>query len=58
MNDILEKYSITLYSTENEEKGSLIERFNTTLKEKIYKDFTRKGNTIWTDNLSKLIENI
>ena len=47
MREYLDKKGIKLYSTENEEKGSIIERFNRTLKKKIYEDFTRRGNTVW-----------
>ena len=40
------------YSTENEEKSCVIERFNSTITEKVLKYFTRK----YTDVLDKLID--
>ena len=35
---------VQLYSTENEEKSCVIERFNRTIKEKIFKYFFREFN--------------
>ena len=34
-----------LYSTENEEKSCVIERFNRTIKEKMFKYFSANNNT-------------
>ena len=47
MKELLEKNNITLYSTENEEKSSVCERWNRTIKTKMWKQF-----------LSKVIPNI
>ena len=38
--ELLEKNNITLYSTEKEEKSSLCERWNCTIKTKMWKQFT------------------
>ena len=40
MKELLEKNGITLYSTENEEKSSVCERWNRTIKTKMWKQFT------------------
>ena len=54
--DYLKENGITLYSTQNEEKSSVIERFNRTLKGKMFKEFTMKNNTIYTDILQNIVE--
>ena len=43
-----------MYSTFNEGKAVVIERFNRTLKTKMYKQFTIQSNTIWYNILDKL----
>ena len=45
--DLLEKNGIHMYSTENEEKSSVVERWNRTIKSKMWKQFTVQGNTIY-----------
>ena len=40
MEELLEKNGITLYSTENEEKSSVCERWNRTIKTKMWKSLT------------------
>ena len=55
MRELLEKNSITLYSTENEEKSSVYERWNRTIKTKMWKQFTVQGNTIYLDILPKIL---
>ena len=44
--DLLAKNNIEIYSTENEEKSSVCERCNRTIKEKMYKRFTIQNNTV------------
>ena len=56
MKELLEKNSITLYSTENEEKSSVCERWNRTIKTKVWKQFTVQGNTIYLDILPKILK--
>ena len=53
---ILKKHKITLYSTENEEKCSVIERWNRTIKTQLWKYFTANGTHRWVDVLQPLIE--
>ena len=43
--ELLEKNGITLRSTENEEKFSVCERWNRTIKTKTWKEFTVQCNT-------------
>ena len=56
MKELLEKNNITLYSTENEEKSSVCERWNRTIKTKMWKQFTVQGNTEYLDILPKILE--
>ena len=56
MKELLEKNNITLYSTENEEKSSVCERWNRTIKTKMWKQFTVQGNTQYLDILPKILE--
>ena len=44
--DLLAKNNIEIYSTENEEKSSVCERWNRTIKEKMYKRFTIQNNSL------------
>lgn len=53
---LLTKHNITLYSTENEEKCSVIERWNRTIKTKLWKYFTANGTHKYIDVLPSLIE--
>ena len=53
--DLLAKNKIEIYSTENEEKSSVCERWNRTIKTKMYKQFTRQNNTVYTDILPKIL---
>ena len=52
----MEKDNITLYSTENEEKSSVCEWWNRTIKTKMRKQFTVQGNTLYLDILPKILE--
>ena len=54
--DLLEKNGIHMYSTENEEKSSVVERWNRTIKSKMWKQFTVQGNTMYFDMLPKILE--
>ena len=47
---------MTLYSTENEEKSSVCERWNRAIKTKMWKQFTVQGNTQYLDMLPKLVK--
>ena len=54
MKELLEKNGITLYSTENEEKSTVCERCNRTIKTYMWKEFTVQGNTQYLDKLPKI----
>ena len=47
---------ITLYSTENEEKSSVVERWNRTMKEKMFKYFSANSTRKYIDVLDALVE--
>ena len=48
---------VTLYSTENEEKSSIVERWNRTMKEKMFKYFSANSTRIYMDVLQKMVNN-
>ena len=54
--ELLGKNKITLFSTENKEKSSVVERWNRTIKNKMWKQFTLKGNTQYIDFLPKILK--
>ena len=53
---MLSKENIKLYSTENAEKSSVVERWNRTMKEKMWKMFSANNNTVYFDKIGKLLE--
>ena len=57
VNQLLPRRNIKLYSTENEEKSSVIERFNRTIKQKMWKMFSANNNTIYVDKIDELLKN-
>ena len=52
----MEKDKIALYTTENEEKSSVCERRNRTIKIKVWKEFTVQGNTQYLSILPKILQ--
>ena len=50
------KELIELYSTENEEKSSVVERWIRTMKEKMWKCFTDNNTSVYVDILPDLVE--
>ena len=52
----MKKDNITLYSTENEEKSSVCERRNRTIKTKMWRQFTVQGSTVYLDILPKILK--
>ena len=52
---LLKKHNIDLYSTENEEKCSVVERWNRTIKTQLWKYFTANGTHKYIDILQPLI---
>ena len=52
--DLLKEEGVKLYSTENEEKSSVVERWNRTMKEKMWKMFTERHSWKFLDKLDDL----
>ena len=55
MSKLLKEENIELYHTENEEKSSIAERVNRTLKEKISKYFTAHNTTKYFDVIDQIV---
>ncbi|XP_008544574.3 putative uncharacterized transposon-derived protein F54H12.3 [Microplitis demolitor] len=53
--DLMKQYGINLYSTFNNLKASICERFNRTFKNKMWREFTARGNYKWIDMLEELV---
>lgn len=49
----MKSYNINHYSTFSTKKASIVERFIRTLKSKLFKEFSLKGNYNWIDNTLK-----
>ena len=54
--DLLDSEGIEMYSTENEEKSSVCERWNRTIKTKMWKQFTVQNSTEYLDMLPGLVK--
>ena len=53
---LLEEKNVNMYWTENEEKSSVVERWNRTIKSKMWKYFTKYRTGVYIDILPSLIE--
>ena len=53
--DILKRHNMTLYHTQNEEKSSVVERWNRTMKNRMWKMFSANNNTVYWDKLDNLV---
>ena len=53
--EFLKKNKIKLYHTENEEKSCIVERWNKTMKNKMWKMFSA-NNTVYWDKLEELVD--
>lgn len=51
---LMKTYNINHYSTYSSKKASIAERFIRTLKSKLYKEFSIKGNYKWCDDTLKI----
>ena len=51
------KSLIDIYSTENEEKASVVERWNRTMKEKMFKYFSANNTRKYIDVLDEMVNN-
>ena len=54
---VLKKNNVELYSTHNEEKSCVVERWNRTIKTIMWKYFTANGTYKYLNILEKLVEN-
>ena len=54
--DLLEAKKIHMYWTENEEKSSVVERWNRTIKSKMWRYFTKNRTGVYIDILPSIIE--
>ena len=54
---LIDEKGISLYSTENEEKSSVVERWNRTNKNRIFKLFTASNSTVYIHKLNLLLDN-
>ena len=54
--EVLKKNNIRLYSTQNEEKASVVERWNRTIKRDMWKYFSANNTKKYIDILDKLID--
>ena len=53
---LCKEYNIKLFSVFTEQKSAIVERFNRTLKDRMYRYFTHQGNNKWVDILPKLLK--
>ena len=53
---LLKKKGVSMYSTENEEKSSIVERWNRTIKRNMWKYFTANNTHKYIDILPELVE--
>ena len=53
---LLKKHGVKHYSTLSEKKASIVERFNRTLKTRMYRAFSEQGHYRWLDILSGLVK--
>ena len=56
LSPILNKYDIEIYSTHNDEKCSVIERWNRTIKTQLWKYFSANGTYKYVDILQALVD--
>lgn len=55
MTRLLNKYKVNRYSTYSSKKAAIVERFNRTIKKKIYQQFSLRGNYKWVDIIDDLV---
>lgn len=56
-NKLMKDYQINHYSTFSTKKASIVERFIRTLKSKLYKEFSLKGNYNWINHTLEKVTN-
>jgi L-rhamnose mutarotase len=53
---LMKKYNVKHYSTYSDKKASIVERFNRTLKTRMYRAFSEQGNYRWVKLLPALVK--
>lgn len=53
--NMIKTYNISLYSTYSNKKAAVVERFNRTLKAKMWREFSATGSYKWIDILDDLV---
>lgn len=53
--DLMKRYKINMYSTNSIKKASIVERFNRTLKNKMWKKLHYNGSYKWIDMITNLV---
>ena len=53
----LKDNKVNMYSTYGDSKSAVVERFNRTLKEKMWKKFTERQTRVWIDMIDDLVGN-
>lgn len=56
MSRLLDQYKINRYSTYSSMKAAIVERFNRTIKRKIYQQFSLNGNYKWVNIVDGLVD--
>ena len=56
-NKTVKALGVELYSTENEEKSCVVERWNRTMKEKMYKYFTANSTMKYLHVIDEMVSN-
>lgn len=56
MRKMLQKYNINIYSTYSTKKAAIVERFNRTLKNKMWKQFSLQGSYKWINILQNIVD--
>ena len=54
--EFLKRNKIKLYHTKNEEKSSVVERWNKTIENKMWKMFSTNSNTVYWDKINELVD--
>ena len=52
---VMDEEGVERYSTENEEKSAVVERWNRTIKERMWKMFSAKNDTTYVDKLGDIL---
>jgi len=55
MSKLLESYNIKLFSTFSTRKASIVERWNRTIKERMFREFSAQGSYKWLKLLPKIV---